>query len=373
MQDSHPSELRRGSKSPRPRGWARFAVVALVATAAAGAVVPWTVFYGGERHSYSEATRYTHNRPSFTPNRTVQVTSQADLASAVEHLRAGDLIQATTAFSVIGEFAIAKKLPPPGAVIDLGAGNDAVRFTYGGTGNFPSVWIHDTTNLKIYGGNITNPTGGSGIEIHGRTSSVLWWGFVIHDTAGGGLAVAPTGGPIQGVDLQGEVTRWGLKISLDPHGEKGTGLQAVNLSDVAGGVFIDNRVAIHAWNGPSSAMQIGNPHATGRITGNTLILAAEQLTFDSTEQVAGNGLQLWGDVPIGANVPYLSTRNTRGRAVDANGVYEGISMAGVKIAYGRATNCCSNPDLHRTEHTISPTEAWDPRHSVTYVNTKTTD
>jgi hypothetical protein len=314
------------------------------------------------------ATSYTRHPPRFKPRRTIRVHNQARLAAAVAKLRPGDRIEATTSFTVSEEFVIAKRLAAPGAEIDLGEGKKAVRFDYEGESNLPAVWIHDARNIRIFGGDVTNPKGGTGITIYGDTSSVVWWGFSVHDTAGAGITAFPARGPIDTVDLEGDITRWGLKPELDPHAEKGTGTHAANLGDVPGGVFTNNRIAIHAWNGPGDAIEIGNPDETGKISGNTLILEARWLTFRAEEQVAGNGLQLWGGVPIGADVPYLVTRSTQGRALDANGVYRGVSMAGVTVHYGHATACCLNPRLHRTEATLRPAQAWDTRAGVAFLH-----
>ena len=68
------------------------------------------------------------------------------------------------------------------------------------------------------------------------------------------------------------------------------------------------------------------------------------------------------------NVAYLEAANLAGRAVDANGVYSGASQAGVRIAYGRATNTNLNTHLAQTESSISPTTPWDPRHGTVFAD-----
>jgi hypothetical protein len=339
----------------------------MLALAAAGAaIVGYRELAPSGPRTFSQATSYKGHRPAFEPVRTIRVATQSELAAAVSRLRPGDYVQATDGFPVTGEFVIARRLAPPGAVIDLGSGAGAVRFDYGGIGDFPSVWIHDSSHLQLYGGRVTNPAGGAGISIHGDTSSVRWWGFSVRDTAGMGLEVLPTAGPIAGVDLEGEITRWGLLPERDPHREKGTGLHAANLGDVDGGALTDSRFAIDASDGPGAAVQVGNPTASGSIAGITLILAAERLRFEAREQVAGNGLQLWGGVPVDAKVPFITTKDTDGRAVDAQGVYDGVSMAGVRILYGRAADCCSNPHLRTTEAAVPPRAPWDPRAGIDY-------
>jgi hypothetical protein len=303
--------------------------------------------------------------------RQVDVSSQAQLQSAITNVRAGDLIKATTSFSVSGEFVI--NVNPTGpAVIDLGTGASAVRFSYSGTSNLPSVWISDSSNLRIYGGDISGPPAGSvgngGVLVYHATN-VLWWDFYIHDVTSTGLGLAPIGGPITGCDFQGEIARWGQNPSWDPHAEKGTGEHAANVADVSGGVYTNNRLALYAHDGlTGAAIQIGNPSGAGQISGNTIILKATNLQMRATSQVAGNALQEWGGVPMQISVPYLDASNLQGRAVDANGVYSGVSQAGVVVAYGRATNTNLNSLLSSTESGISATTPWDPRHSTTYTD-----
>ena len=159
--------------------------------------------------------------------------------------------------------------------------------------------------------------------------------------------------------------------SYDPHAEKGTGVHAANIADVTGAVYTNNRLALYVHDGPTgAAIQIGNPDATGQITGNTIILKAVNLTKVATSQVAGNALQEWGGVPMQIDVPYLEATNLTGRAVDTNGVYSGVSQAGVKIVYGRAASTNQNPFLSQTESAVSSSEPWDPRHGNIFADAR---
>lgn len=252
--------------------------------------------------------------------------------------------------------------------MNLGTGRSAVRFDSGSDQALPAVWIRDTQNLRLVGGDISNPRGGDGVAISGPTSHVTWWRFSIHDVGGSGLGVLPAGGPTVDLDLEGRVARWGLVPGRDPHREKGTGVHAAILADVEGAVFDRNRIAIQAEDGPGDAIELGNPTAAGEIAGNTIILSARRLHFRAVSGVAGNGLQLWGRVPIGARVTYLVTHDTQGRAVDTNGVSRGVSMSGVEVVYGRAFGCCKNPNLADAEPGVDPSEAWDPRFGVRYLD-----
>lgn len=323
---------------------------------------------GPAAESYASATAYTRSPPPFPAKRTRRVDSEPALRKALATLRAGDRVIATAPFSVDGEVVITARLRRPGALVELGTGSSAVRFDSGSDRALPAIWIHGTTNLRLVGGDVTNPHGGDGVDISGPTSHVTWWGFSIHDVGGSGLGVLPAHGPTVDLDLEGSVTRWGREPKRDPHRIKGTGVHAAILADVEGAVFDRNRIAIDAHDGPGDAIEIGNPTTAGEIRGNTIILAARRLYFRATSGVAGNGLQLWGRVPVQADVTYLVTRDTEGRAVDANGVSEGVSMSGVHVLYGRAFGCCKNPRLAATEPQLDPTEPWDPRFGVRYSN-----
>lgn len=344
--------------------------VVVLAGAAAAAALVLQLRRGPVARSYAAATAYTRSPPPFAAKRTRRVASEAALRRALATLRPGDRVVATRPFRVDGEVEIVAPLPSPGAVVDLGAGSSAVRLDSASDRAFPAVWIHGTTNLRLVGGDISNPTGGDGIDISGPTSHVTWWGFSIHDVGASGLGVLPAHGPVVDLDLEGGVSRWGLVPKRDPHREKGTGVHAAILADVEGAVFDRNRIAIDARDGPGDAIEIGNPTAAGEIRGNTIILSASRLYFRAKSGVAGNGLQLWGRVPIEARVEYLVTHDTQGRAVDANGVSPGVSMSGVQVVYGRAFGCCKNPLLPTTESQLDPSLAWDTRFGVRYANVR---
>jgi hypothetical protein len=321
--------------------------------------------------SYASAIAYAGTRPAFTMLREVDVASQAELQSAITNIRSGDLVKATTGFSVSGEFKISVNPSGP-AEIDLGTGSSAVKFSYSGTSDLPSVWIVNSSNLRIFGGEIHGPppgqVGNGGVMVYHATN-ILWWHFHIHDVAGIGLSLYPVSGAITGCDFEGEVDHWGENTSYDPHAEKGTGVHGANVSDVGGGIYTNNRLALYAHDGPAgAAIQIGNPDGSGQISGNTIILKAINLTMHATSQVAGNALQEWGGVPMQINVPYLEAANLQGRAVDANGVYTGVAQTGVVVGYGRATNTNLNTSLSTAESSVSPTTPWDPRHATTYQN-----
>ena len=297
----------------------------------------------------------------------MSVTSAAGLMSAMAGLKCGDLVKATASFTVSSEWEIDQNPTCP-AVVEL----SGVTMAYTGSTALPSVWIHDASNIWLYGGDVHGPAAGQpgagGIAVY-RASNIRWWGFHVHDVAHDGLDLFPVGGPIDGCDFQGEIDHWGGYVADDPHAEKGTGFHGANIADAGTGIVTNTRLALYVHDGPSGAgVQIGAPSASGRISGVTLYLKAVNLTKRAQSQVAGNAVQEWGAVPIGMRVPYLEADNIQGRANDGQGIYSGVSMAGVRAEFGRATNTNLNPYLSRTESGIPASQPWDSRGGQVYLD-----
>ncbi len=319
---------------------------------------------GGSTSSYDSAISYSApaNRPTHSCTRTVNVTSASQLTSAINNLQAGDCVvnTQTGGFSISGEVTIAKSLSSY-AYIDLKTGSDAVRFTGGGTqtpsSDLPSVYIHNSSNIKIYGGNITNDR----ILVYNPSSNLTWWNFYAHDLAGDGLDIFPpfSGSNIDNIDFQGEISNWGINCQvLDPHAEKCTGIHGMNLADAGGGQVNNSRFAIYAHDGRSgAAIEQGSPSQPE--SGITIYLKANNLTMAAQSQVAGNGIQIWGAGAISnSTIPYIEVSNAQGRAIDTNGLYSGVSLSGYTVKYGRATNVILNPKLSRV--------IWDTRGGIVY-------
>jgi hypothetical protein len=282
-------------------------------------------------------------------------------------IRCGDLITATAPFTVSSEWQISQNPTCP-AVVDL----SGVTLAYTGSSPLPSVWINGASNLWLYGGDVHGPSAGQpgagGILVY-KASNIRWWGFHVHDVAHDGLDLFPVGGAIDSCDFEGEIDHWGGYVADDPHAEKGTGFHGANIADAGTGVVTNTRIALYVHDGPTGAgVEIGSGSSSGRISGITLYLKAVNLTKQATSQVAGNALQEWGAVPIQMSVPYLEASNLQGRANDGQGIYSGVSMSGINVAYGRATSTNLNPYLSRTESGISASDPWDKRRGQAYGN-----
>ena len=337
--------------------------VAVSAPTAVVASAPVTVS-SSSGTDFASATAYTQTPPPFTALRTINVSSQAQLQSAVTNLRPGDYVKATSAFTVTGEFAISNRLSSP-AVLDLGTGANAVHFSYTAGQNYPAVWLNNPSNVRIFGGDLTtNKTGGICLEAQGA-SHVLWWGFYIHDCGASGFA-AFNNEPVTNNDFAGEITRAGLNLNWDPHSEPGTGLHGAMLMDTSSSnAFANNRFAFYIHDQPTgAAMTLGNP-VDAPSTGNVLYLKAENLTKVALRQTAGNALEVWGQAQLGLDVKYIDVSNAEGRAVDVQGLSNLTSGAsGIKIDYGRAANTNLNQQLNEPNNSLP----WDWRGGLQYAN-----
>ena len=294
---------------------------------------------GGE--TYDQAISYTQTRPSFTPTRTISVSSASQLKSAISKLQPGDLVQATGSFTVGGETVIKNRLSSP-AELDL----SGVSFVNSSGKNAPALWLNNAQNLYIFGGDMsTADTGGQGILVYG-SQHVLWWGFTIHDTGSTGFAARAINGPVDHDDFQGTISKIGQNLAWDTHAEKGTGLHAANLWDGAtAGNFTNNRFAFYAHDIPTGAcVEFGNDAPSSQATGNVLYLKCVNATDVAHKQTGGNALQCWGDTNnLGLDVKYLEGENLQGYAFWGGGVSGGQSLHGVTIEYGSASKTNLNP------------------------------
>ena len=328
---------------------------------------------GGGTSSYDQAVSYSASasRPAFSCTRTVNVTSAAQLTSALNNLLAGDCVinTQTGGFAISGEVTIAKNLSSY-AYIDLKTGSNAVRFTGGGTqtpsSDLPSVYIHDSSNIKIYGGDITN----NRILLYNPTSNLTWWNFYAHDLAGDGVDLFPAisaGGDINNVDIQGEVNHWGINCAvLDPHAEKCTGIHGINVADASNGHVSNSRIAIYAHDSASGAgMEMGIGSTSAGSINNTVYMKCVNLTMHAVSQVAGNCVMLWGVNNTGNHFKYIEATNLQGRPYDTNGISSGQSLSTDVVEYGIASN--TNLNLQMNE-SIPQNMRWDTRGGTVFQN-----
>ena len=313
-----------------------------------------TTTSGGGGLTYEQAIAYTQTRPTFTPKRTIAVSTAAELKSAISGLQPGDLVRATSGFTVTSTSSAApltidEQLSAP-AEIDLTAG---VKFVYAGSSDTPAVYIHNAENIWIFGGDASSGQGGSCILAHGA-EHMLWWGFTAHDCGGSGISLltATDGGPTEHNDFQGELWNMGQAIHWDNHKEKGTGFHcAGEMADGQGGQpFTDNRLAFYCHDVPvGEAFAFGvsplTPDLGFAAAGekNTLYLKAVNLTCVAKIQTCGNAITLWGHTStIGLDIKYLEVDHATGYALIDNAVSSGYNLDGVSIDYGRATDAMTD-------------------------------
>jgi hypothetical protein len=285
------------------------------------------------------------------------VSSASQLLAAISNLQPGDLVKATTSFTVSGQTKIANRLSAP-AELDLGG----VSFVYAGGQNMNAVWINNAQNLYIYGGDLsTSDTGGTCLGVYG-SQHVLWWGFTAHDCGANGFQAQAIGGPVDHDDFQGTIWKVGQNLAWDPHTEKGTGLHGANLWDASQtNAFTNNRFAFYAHDIPVGAcVEFGNNQPASQATGNTLYLKCLRATNRAQRATGGNALQIWGDTnTLGLDVKYLEGTNLQGFGLRANGIYSGQTAKGVTVEYGRARQTNQNPRY-------AGQSPWDSNGNVVY-------
>lgn len=228
-----------------------------------------------------------------------------------------------------------------------------VQFKYTGSSNLHAFYIHDCSNLKIYGGDFTtNQTGGRGIWIIGGNTGITMYDFYSHDLGADGIGMMnsiPSGGAsgsILNCDVRGECASWGHNLALDPHNEKGTGLHGCQYADAAtAGTMDSNRLILYAHdanNGVGINCGGQNPSA-GPITNNEFYVLTENLTFAAQQQTAGNTIQFWGYKPLTTNVVHWAEgRNQKGAVVWAGGISSTSYVNGLRVLVGRHTNTNQN-------------------------------
>jgi hypothetical protein len=309
--------------------------------------------------TYDQAIAYTQTPPAFTPTRTVLVSSASAFQTALANLQPGDLVQATSSFTVSGETKIAARLSAPAELQLTG-----VSFVYSGGSNLPAVWLDNAQNLIILGGNLsTADTGGSCLLDYG-SQHVTWWGFSAHDCGSHGAFITSVGAAVSNDDFQGEIWKVGQNLSWDPHAEKGSGLHAVLLWDSDQSyAFTNNRFAFYAHDIPVGACVEAGNGVSATASGNVLYEKCVNETFVSTQQTGGNGIEFWGDTSnLGLDIKYLEVDNAQGRALDAEGLTSGQTLSGVTVEYGRGSSTNLNTALNEPSNQLP----WDWRGSVAY-------
>jgi len=311
--------------------------------------------------SWRAATRFP--RPRFEAKRIVDVHTAGAFWRAWRGLRPNEKI-VVHGVTFTGEATFAHKHLSGWAEVHFDSGTRFVGVA-GADSNAPAVWINDVSDVRLYGGDVSDGASGgkagTGIVVY-DSSSLSWWGFRVHDTGGGGVFLTGIKKASDHLDFKGDVSDWGHNLAWDSHPTKGTGEQGVNVADANYGVN-NSRLAFHVHNGAvGSGMEIGGSVATDGARGNKIYLWCQNLTRVDANGGAGNCAQVWGENVTRNEFKYLVAKNLAGRPYHTAGMYAHQSLATDRVVYGRA----SRTNLNRAFGKVR----WDPHCGTVFVNVR---
>lgn len=277
-------------------------------------------------------------RPAFTPQRTIHVSNQTQLASAINNALPGDDIICDGNYTVNGQFEITKRLTNY-ARINLGT------WLFRHNADYFCIWLNNCSHWMIYGGDISN-TGniGSGTSRTGvraeKCDYIYFWDFYIHDCNGNALHIHESrsdGSTTHHLDFRGRTHNCSIDyLNLDPHAEPGTGMHSTYLGSSNG--WVEDSTVILVITDQSSGAGIQH----GPNTRNMYVeIDARRLTFPAESQVAGCAYSVWkGGTGPGPSyncvVGYLYAEDCTGRAVECDGGIRDDATLRYTINYARA-------------------------------------
>ena len=211
----------------------------------------------------------------------------------------------------------------------------------------PAVWLNDDSHIHFYGGKFPSAASGgmagTGLVVY-DSSYLSWWGVRVHDVGGAGIYLTGIKRASDHLDFKGDVYDWGHNLKWDPHVEKGTGLQGVNVGDSHYGVN-ESRLAFHVHNSRvGSGLEMGGARETDGVRGNTVYLWCQKLTIVAPNEEGGNCAQVWGENVTRNTFKYIAAKHISGRPYQAGGMFADQSLATDKVIYGRASRTNLNGD-----------------------------
>lgn len=244
-----------------------------------------------------------------------------------------------------------------------------VKFAYtGSTIGFSGLYVHDISNLAIYGGTYTSGlNGGSAITMYSNSNCYFLDAYV--NVAGGsgilcsGQTTSGALGSIANLKMRLEVNRFAMNpTNADPHLDKGSGVHGAIMHG-AQAAFSNCEIAIYAHDplrpgevvngiaypegGGGSAIEIGNDTG-GPITGNKYYVLAENLLMNCTgtnpgsngnKQTGGNAVNLWGSLHIdGDQFIWVEGNNLSGQVIHATGENWKLGSPPIEVVHGRHSN-----------------------------------
>jgi chitodextrinase len=291
------------------------------------------------------ATGYRRlDRPAFTPTRVLTATTPAQFSTYLANLQAGDELDVEP-MTISGEVIIRNSLPSY-AEIHFGPG---VHFSGTEEGSaLPAVWIVGARNIRLFGGDLSNPGGGA-ILVY-DSSGVLWWDFKAHEAGGGCLSVFNVNSGSSDLDFDGELWECGLDLSYDPHAERGTGQHGAYIGGGDTGYTVSrSKFSLYVHDQPyGAAVQAGS-----NISGSEFWIKAVNVAFAAQRQVAGNAIQFWGGALNDITVHAVTGENLAGRVVETGGMYP-CCNSNIVVEYGRGRNVLRNQPLSRVGFAADP-------------------
>jgi hypothetical protein len=311
---------------------------------------------GSQARMWRTATSFA--RPAFRPSRTVVVDTAAGFWRAWRQLRPREEI-VVHHVTFRGEVKLLHKRLSDWAEVHFGSGTKFVGVS--SAQDIPAVWLNDDSHIRFYGGDVSESASGgmagTGVVVY-DSSYVSWWGVKVHDVGGAGMYLTGIKKASDHLDFKGDVYDWGHNLKWDPHTEKGTGLQGINVADSHYGVNA-SRLAFHVHNSPvGSGLQIGGANATDGARGNTIYLWCQHLTIVAQHGVGGNCAQVWGENVTGNTFKYVAAQHLSGRPYQAGGMFANQSLATDRVVYGRA----SRTNLNRVYGEVR----WDSRNGTVF-------
>ena len=321
-------------------------------------------------------------------NLQVPFTTSAGLTSAITNMSAGQYIyyngsgvlQITN--TSLNTLVIASKSPSTAVTIDLGTKASTGPTNWGATtsANYVQIvngtsttggtcmWLHDISNLNIYGGEFTgNQHTSMGIYFQGTSSNVYLMDFVVHDVAGDGLRMipsAPSGvSSINGCTVRGEVYNWAMNPAIDDHPDKGSGLHAFQTWDSANGSSMSNNtLAVYGhdslaagatsfgtvWpeGGGGSVLEHGSSTG-GTSSGNTIYALGVNGNMvpdgtnpgSSTKQTGTNVINAWGATATsGLTFGWIEGQSMTGAVFHGDRTSGGFATNAIVVNHGRHTS-----------------------------------
>jgi hypothetical protein len=292
------------------------------------------------------ATGYrTLTRPAFTPTRVITAGTPSQFGSALAALEPGDELDVQP-MTLSGSYNLNRALSSY-AEIHFAPG---VVFSGATSRAYYTLSIQNAANIRIYGGDVTNPVNGPCVRVADSTN-VLWWHFKIHDCAATGILGTSLSSSSSGLDFDGEIYHVAYDTSFDPHAEKCTGIHGAYL-----GATYQNSAP--AMSGKFSLyihdVQCGGAFQGGsNLVDSDLWVKASNITYQAQSQTAGNAIQFWGGDLKNITVHDVVGSSLAGRVVETSGMYS-CCDSGIVVQYGRGTNALLNPLLSGADFATNP-------------------